>query len=126
MDTTFLLRRTPFDDPLAQRLVAEVQQELAARYGSPDETPLDAHHFDPPHGAFFLAMSGEDPVGIAGWRFRAAVTAPGRRALPAGRHGAGPAHRRRDQADVRRPGRPWSRLGARTCRRSRVVRPGGG
>ena len=80
MDTTFAFRRTSFDDPLVQRLVAELQQEFVVRYGSPDETAVSAAHFAAPHGAFFLAVEGdpEVPLGIGGWRFRPDVVALGR------------------------------------------------
>ena len=79
MDTTFSLRRTSFDDPLVQRLVVEVQREFVVRYGSPDETPVSPTHFGPPHGAFFLAVTGEpeEPVAMGGWRFRPDVVALG-------------------------------------------------
>jgi GNAT superfamily N-acetyltransferase len=72
VDTTCRIRRTSFDDPLVQRLVAEIQQEFVVRYGGPDRTPVSPSHFAPPHGAFLLALSGEpeEPVGMGGWRFR--------------------------------------------------------
>lgn len=79
MDSTCAIRRTPFEDPLVQRLVEEVQQEFVVRYGGPDRTPIEAAHFTPPRGAFFLAVSGAgEPVGMGGWRFRPDVAALGR------------------------------------------------
>lgn len=79
MDTTPSLRQTSYDDPLVQRLVAEVQQEFVLRYGGPDRTPMDPAHFAPPRGGFFLAQSDDAaPVGMGGWRFRPDVAALGR------------------------------------------------
>ena len=77
MDTTFLIRRTSFDDPLVQRLVAEIQQEFVVRYGSPDQTPVSASHFAAPDGAFLLGVRGDEPVAMGGWRFRPDVAALG-------------------------------------------------
>jgi len=57
-----------FDDPLAQELIAQVQQEYVVRYGGPDETAVDGAQFAPPYGGFFVARVGEDVVGCAGLR----------------------------------------------------------
>jgi GNAT superfamily N-acetyltransferase len=71
------LRRVAFGDPVVQELVAAVQEEYVVRYGSPDETPIDASVFDPPGGAFFLGSLEGVPVAIGGWRFRSDVAALG-------------------------------------------------
>lgn len=69
------IRRTAFSDPVAQALVADLQQEFSTRYGSPDETPMDPTQFGPPAGAFFIGWAGEEPVATGGWRLRPDVTA---------------------------------------------------
>jgi GNAT superfamily N-acetyltransferase len=71
------LRRVPFGDPVVRQLVAAVQEEYVVRYGSPDETPIDASVFEPPAGAFFLGSLEGVPVAIGGWRFRSDVAALG-------------------------------------------------
>jgi hydroxymethylpyrimidine/phosphomethylpyrimidine kinase len=62
------LRPTPFLDPVAQRLIGEVQQEYVRRYGGPDEAPVDGAEFDPPDGLFLVAWQAGEPVGCGGWR----------------------------------------------------------
>jgi GNAT superfamily N-acetyltransferase len=82
-DTPLDIRLTAFSDPVAQALVAELQQEFVARYGGPDETPLDPTVFDPPAGAFFVGWTPLDrggrrsPVATAAWRHRPDVSALG-------------------------------------------------
>jgi GNAT superfamily N-acetyltransferase len=66
-----------FGDPVVQALVAEIQQEFVARYGGPDETPLDITMFDPPAGAFLLGTLDDEPVAMGGWRRRPDVVALG-------------------------------------------------
>lgn len=65
--------RVAFTDPDVQRLVAEVQEEYVARYGGPDDSPLEQGVFDPPRGAFFLGYQDGVPVAMGGWRFRSDV-----------------------------------------------------
>ncbi len=62
------LRVTPFLDPVSQQLIAEVQQEYVARYGGPDESPVDGAEFDPPAGLFLVAWRAGTAVGCGGWR----------------------------------------------------------
>lgn len=62
------IRPEPFDSPGAQALIASVQQEYVRRYGGPDETPVTPGEFGEPHGAFFVAYDGTEPVGCGGWR----------------------------------------------------------
>lgn len=79
MDTPpFRLRAVPFAAPAAQALVARVQEEYVARYGGPDDSPLEVGDFDPPRGAFFVGTLGERPVAMGGWRRREDVPALGR------------------------------------------------
>jgi GNAT superfamily N-acetyltransferase len=69
------IRRTAFMEPVAQALVAELQQEFVVRYGGPDETPLDPTMFDAPSGAFFVGWLDGSPVATGAWRLRPDVTA---------------------------------------------------
>lgn len=60
------------DDPTVQELVAEVQAEYTVRYGGPDSSPVDPAQFEPPAGAFLLALVGSaqdgEPVGMVALR----------------------------------------------------------
>jgi GNAT superfamily N-acetyltransferase len=58
----------PVTHPDAGRLVEEVQQEYVARYGGPDESPVDPAEFAPPHGRFFVGYLGSRPVATGGIR----------------------------------------------------------
>jgi GNAT superfamily N-acetyltransferase len=69
------LRQVTYDDPDAQRLIAEVQAEYVKRYGGPDETPIAAEMFTPPDGAFFVGYVDGEPVAMGGWRRRPDVQA---------------------------------------------------
>ena len=71
----------PSATPTCCGLVAEVQAVYVARYGGPDETPLDPAMFEPPTGSFFLGYLGERPVATGAWRRTTAATVPG---LPPG------------------------------------------
>jgi hypothetical protein len=53
--TVASLRALPYDDPLAQYLVGQVQQEYVQRYGGPDEAVVDPAEFLPPEGLFLVA-----------------------------------------------------------------------
>jgi GNAT superfamily N-acetyltransferase len=61
-------RTLPYDDPLAQYLVGEVQQEYVQRYGGPDEAVVDPAEFLPPHGLFLVAEVDGEPAGCGAWR----------------------------------------------------------
>lgn len=70
---TLRLVRVGYGHPDATRLVAEVQQEYVARYGSPDVTPLDPLMFEPPTGSFFVGYldapdGSTDAVATGAWR----------------------------------------------------------
>ncbi|MEU4780043.1 GNAT family N-acetyltransferase [Micromonospora sp. NPDC023633] len=63
------IRAERFDSPVAQRLIRAALADLGARYGgSGDETPVDPGEFEPPAGAFLVALLGGEPVGCGGWR----------------------------------------------------------
>jgi GNAT superfamily N-acetyltransferase len=65
---TVTFRATPYDDPVARELVAEVQQEYVTRYGGPDGAVVDAAEFDPPAGLFLVAEVAGEPAGCGAWR----------------------------------------------------------
>jgi GNAT superfamily N-acetyltransferase len=65
---TLTLAETPYDSPLAEELLAEVQQEYVVRYGGPDASPMDGSEFLPPSGVFLVAAAGGATVGCAGLR----------------------------------------------------------
>lgn len=48
--------------------MAEVQAEYTVRYGGPDASPTDPDEFEPPTGAFLVALVGLDPVGTVALR----------------------------------------------------------
>lgn len=67
---TFTLERVPYDSPLAQQLIDELQEEYVLRYGGPDETPVDPGEFAAPLGSFLLVHRDSELVGCAGMRAR--------------------------------------------------------
>lgn len=62
------LREEAYDSPVAQTLIAQVQQEYVARYGSPDESPVDPGEFAPPAGLFLVGYVGTTPAATGGLR----------------------------------------------------------
>jgi GNAT superfamily N-acetyltransferase len=62
------LRALPYDDPVAQYLVGQVQQEYVRRYGGPDEAVVDPAEFLPPAGIFLVAEVDGVPAGCGAWR----------------------------------------------------------
>lgn len=56
------------DDPVVKDLIELIQGEYVVRYGGPDDAPIDAAEFAPPHGLFLLARLDGEPVGCGGWR----------------------------------------------------------
>lgn len=62
------LRALPYDDPLAQELVEQVQQEYVARYGGRDGAEVEPAEFVPPRGLFLAAEMDGEPVGSGAWR----------------------------------------------------------
>lgn len=75
--------RVGYGHPDAMRLIGEVQAEYVARYGGPDETPLDPLMFEPPTGSFFVGYLPVDgtgqPVASGAWRSHDDVEAFGTR-----------------------------------------------
>lgn len=57
-----------YGHPDALALVARVQEEYVARYGSPDESPLEAAMFEPPEGLFLVGYVSGAPVATGAWR----------------------------------------------------------
>jgi GNAT superfamily N-acetyltransferase len=68
------LRDEPYDSPTAQRLIATLQQEYVARYGGPDDAPVDAAEFAPPQGRFLIGYLDTSPVAMGGFRRHDATT----------------------------------------------------
>jgi GNAT superfamily N-acetyltransferase len=66
--TVATLRSLPYDDPLAQDLVEQVQQEYVQRYGGPDAAVVEPGEFLPPDGVFLVAESDGVPAGCGAWR----------------------------------------------------------
>jgi len=63
------LQAVGYGHPDAERLIAEVQQEYVALYGTPDESPIDPLLFDPPAGLFVVGYEeGGEPVATGAWR----------------------------------------------------------
>jgi GNAT superfamily N-acetyltransferase len=89
------VEETAYDDPRVQRLVEAVQAEYVERYGSPDDSPMEAGAFAPPRGRFFVALAGDEPVAMGGWRLRPdLVDLGGSRAAEVKRMYVAPAARR--------------------------------
>jgi GNAT superfamily N-acetyltransferase len=65
-DLRFEARR--YDDPDVVRLVAQIQQEYAARYGGVDTTAVDLNEFAQPLGLFFVGLLDGVTAAIGGWR----------------------------------------------------------
>ncbi|HEX5535281.1 MAG TPA: GNAT family N-acetyltransferase [Actinomycetales bacterium] len=57
-----------YGDALTAPLLDEVQLDLAARYGGPDETPVAPDEFAPPHGGFLVVTVDGGMAGCAGLR----------------------------------------------------------
>jgi ribosomal protein S18 acetylase RimI-like enzyme len=68
--------RVPITHPDALRLIDEVQAEYVARYGGPDESPIDPVDFEDPTGQFFVGYLGATAVATGAWR-RSSVRALG-------------------------------------------------
>src|SRR4051794_41208011 len=66
--STVRLRDVPYDDPVAQALVQEVQAEYVQRYGGPDGGVVDPAGFLPPEGVFLVAGGDGVPAGCGAWR----------------------------------------------------------
>jgi GNAT superfamily N-acetyltransferase len=62
------LQALPYEHPLAQYLVEQVQQEYVERYGGPDAAAVDPAEFRPPAGLFVVAEVAGVPAGCGAWR----------------------------------------------------------
>ncbi|MGZ4506977.1 MAG: GNAT family N-acetyltransferase [Blastococcus sp.] len=62
------LRALPYDDPVAQYLVEQVQQEYVQRYGGRDGAVVDPGEFLPPRGIFLVAEVGGVAAACGAWR----------------------------------------------------------
>jgi GNAT superfamily N-acetyltransferase len=62
------IRPMRYGSPVVQRLLEAIFADQTERYGSPDETQIEAFEFDPPDGGFLVAYLDGTPVGCAGWR----------------------------------------------------------
>jgi GNAT superfamily N-acetyltransferase len=67
-ETVATLRPVPYDDPVAQYLIEQVQQEYVRRYGGRDAAVVDPAEFLPPRGVFLVAEVDGVPAGCAAWR----------------------------------------------------------
>jgi GNAT superfamily N-acetyltransferase len=61
------IEQVGYDHPDAAVLIAEVQQEYAARYGSQDASPADPAEFAAPWGRFLVGYLARTPVACGGW-----------------------------------------------------------
>jgi GNAT superfamily N-acetyltransferase len=66
--STVTLRPLSYDDPLAQELVEQVQQEYVQRYGGRDAAVVEPAEFRPPAGLFLVAEVDGVPAGCGAWR----------------------------------------------------------
>jgi GNAT superfamily N-acetyltransferase len=62
------LRPLPYDHPVAQHLVEQVQQEYVARYGGRDAAVVEPAEFLAPRGIFLVAEVDDVPAGCGAWR----------------------------------------------------------
>jgi GNAT superfamily N-acetyltransferase len=65
---SFVVEVRDYTDADVARLVAEVQLEYMARYGSGDATPVQPEEFAPPSGLFLLGRLDGVAVAMGGWR----------------------------------------------------------
>jgi GNAT superfamily N-acetyltransferase len=64
----------PYDGPVAAQLIAEVQAEYATRYGSGDDSPVDAREFAGSGGRFLVGYRDALPVAMGGVRRHDGIT----------------------------------------------------
>lgn len=64
----FSIERVDYDDPLAQKLIGQVQAEYAEIYGSGDAAPIDASEFRDGNGEFFIGFLDGEAVATGCWR----------------------------------------------------------
>lgn len=68
MTSDLTLRRVGYLDPVAQTLIAAVQEEYSGLYGGPDDGPIEGEAFDGVRGAFYAGYLGNQPIATAAWR----------------------------------------------------------
>ena len=73
--TAATLRPVPYDHPVAQHLVEQVQEEYVQRYGGRDAAAVEAAEFLPPRGIFLVAEVDGEPAGCGAWRMLSPVVA---------------------------------------------------
>lgn len=61
-------RAVAYTDPDAQVLISELDEDMVARYGGTDATPVDPHQFAAPHGTFLVVSDDRGLIGCAGLR----------------------------------------------------------
>jgi GNAT superfamily N-acetyltransferase len=66
--TAATLRPLPCEDPLAQYLVEQVQEEYVQRYGGRDAAVVDPAEFRAPRGLLLVAEVDGVPAGCGAWR----------------------------------------------------------
>jgi len=66
-----VLRAVPYDDPVAEYLIEQVQLEYVERYGGRDAAVVDPAEFRPPRGLFLVADVDGVPAGCGAWRLHA-------------------------------------------------------
>jgi GNAT superfamily N-acetyltransferase len=66
--TVVRLRAAPYDDPVADYLIEQVQQEYVQRYGGRDAAAVEPEEFLPPSGLFLVAEVDGVPAGSGAWR----------------------------------------------------------
>ena len=70
MPADLRIDQVPFTHDDARLLNEDVQAEYVVRYGTPDQTEMDATEFEAPAGAFYVGYRDGEPVTMGGWRFR--------------------------------------------------------
>jgi GNAT superfamily N-acetyltransferase len=74
-DDGLVIRTESYASPDATRLITALQADYIARYGGPDETPVDPAEFAPPSGTFVLAYLNGVAVAMGGYRLRSSEDA---------------------------------------------------
>lgn len=57
-----------YDHPVAQELIAELDEDMVRRYGGRDAAPVSSHDFSGPSGTFLVLQDARGPIGCAGVR----------------------------------------------------------
>ncbi|WP_218917395.1 GNAT family N-acetyltransferase [Luteipulveratus mongoliensis] len=104
------LQTVPYDDPLAQALVSELNDDLSQRYGGGDATPVRADDFAPPSGTFVVASDSAGLIGCAGLRTQGADAELKRMFIRPGRRRQGHAKRLLEAIEDYARGRGFSRV----------------